>query len=406
MAVSVPDEADMVGAATTETGLTCPACGEVAFPEELYCQNCGAELPVGGAAAGDPAGEGERAGQASGSPGPSSGSPSGSMSGSSGSAGGATSQSTQPVPTDPVAKVCAVCGGTTFEDGYCSTCGAPAVRERDHWLEQPASWVAAVCDRGIRHHRNEDAVALSAHPEPDSRAVLVVCDGVSSSVDPDLASLAAARAARDVLSSEIPSPPSVAGRIRYWTGRLGKAATAANAEAVDVSRHPSDRPGERQTSPPSCTFVAAVVDGPVIIAGWVGDSRAYWLPDAGPAEQMSMDDSWATEQILGGMPRAQAESAPQAHAITRWLGVDTPDFTPKCAATIPDSPGWLLVCSDGLWNYCSAASELGDLVARISATTGSDPARTATELVNWANAQGGMDNITVALARLNPAAAS
>ena len=31
---------------------------------------------------------------------------------------------------------------------------------------------------------------------------------------------------------------------------------------------------------------------------------------------------------------------------------------------------------------------------------GDDPARLANELVNWANAQGGMDNITVALARL------
>ncbi len=42
-------------------------------------------------------------------------------------------------------------------------------------------------------------MALDAHPEPGSRAVLVVCDGVSTSTDSDVASLAAARAARDVL---------------------------------------------------------------------------------------------------------------------------------------------------------------------------------------------------------------
>ena len=42
-------------------------------------------------------------------------------------------------------------------------------------------------------------VGVASDPEPGSRAVLVVCDGVSSSVDSDVASLAAARAARDVL---------------------------------------------------------------------------------------------------------------------------------------------------------------------------------------------------------------
>ena len=370
MAVSVPKGAEVAGQVTAGTSLSCAACGAEAFAGELFCENCGAELPATGASA---------QGTASAPTGP---------------------ISTQPI-AEPLATACQVCGGTAFEDGYCTTCGAPAVRVRDHWLEQPASWVAAVCDRGIRHSRNEDGMALSAQPEPGSHAVLVVCDGVSSSIDSDLASLAAARQARDVLTEAAASPPSVAGRIRYWSDLLVTAATAANAEAVDVHRHPSDRPGERQTSPASCTFVAAVVDGPVIVAGWVGDSRAYWLPDAGPAEQLSVDDSWATEAVIAGMPREQAEIAPQAHAITRWLGVDTPDFTPKCTAITPEGPGWLLVCSDGLWNYCSPAAEIARLVSRTAADHGADPARTAAALVGWANQQGGMDNITVALARLD-----
>jgi serine/threonine protein phosphatase PrpC/ribosomal protein L37E len=372
--------------AVTEAVVVCANCGAEALPEDLFCEECGAELPAGAAAAAA-AEEASRAGAVGASTGPPD------------PPAVSSASITQPMDDDPLATVCQVCGGTTFEDGYCSTCGAPAVRQRDHWLEQPASWVAAVCDRGIRHHRNEDAVALSAQPEPGSRAVLVVCDGVSSSLDPDLASLAAARAARAVLTAEGESPPSPAGRIRYWTDRLIEAGTAANAEAVDVSRHPSGRPNERQTSPSSCTFVAAVVDGPVIIAGWVGDSRAYWLPDAGPAEQLSVDDSWASEQILAGMPREQAETAPQAHAITRWLGVDSPSFEPKCAAITPSGAGWLLVCSDGLWNYCSPAEDVARLVGALAIEN--DPAQTAVALVKWANTQGGMDNITVALARLD-----
>jgi len=361
-----------------DAGLVCSQCGFVAFPGELFCENCSAPLPgteqtgaaVEAAAAASP--EVKEVAK------------------------------TQPLDAGPLAAACPNCGGTSFEDGYCTTCGAPAVKERDHWQEQPAAWVGAVTDRGIRHHRNEDAMALSAQTEPGSRAVLVVCDGVSSSMDPDIASLAAARAARDVLTTSVPMSPSIAGRIKTWTDLLGQASAAANEQAVEASRNPTNRPGERENNPPSCTFVAAVVDGPVIVVGWVGDSRAYWLPDGGPAERLSTDDSWASEAISRGMPQAEAEVSPQAHAITRWLGVDSPDFAPRCASTTPSVPGWLLVCSDGLWNYCSPATAMGDLVARTAHAAGGDPIKTAAALVDWANAEGGMDNITVALARLSP----
>jgi serine/threonine protein phosphatase PrpC len=82
--------------------------------------------------------------------------------------------------------------------------------------------------------------------------------------------------------------------------------------------------------------------------------------------------------------------------------VDSPDFTPRTSSTTPTGSGWLLVCSDGLWNYCSPGPDMAALVARTAAEQGSNPLRTAAALVDWANAQGGMDNITVALARLNP----
>lgn len=382
VAVTGQDEPAAGGVAPGEIGLVCTVCGYEAYPGDLFCENCSAPLPGT-----ERTGAAVEAAAAAASP--SVESPSGGV-------------NTQPIDVGPLSTTCSNCGGTTFQDGYCTTCGAPAVKARDHFREQPAPWVAAVSDRGIRHHRNEDAMALSALPAPDTRAVLVVCDGVSSSMDPDVASLAAARAARDVLTTSQPSSPSIAGRIKTWTELLGQAATAANAEAVDTYRNPTNRPGERENSPPSCTFVAAVIDGPLVVVGWVGDSRAYWLPDAGPAEMLSVDDSWASEAIAAGMSRADAEAAPRAHSITRWLGVDSPDFSARCAATTPDGPGWLLVCSDGLWNYCSPAPAMGALVARTSSTNDGDPLRTAAALVDWANAEGGMDNITVALARLNP----
>ena len=67
-------------------------------------------------------------------------------------------------------------------------------------------------------------------------------------------------------------------------------------------------------------------------------------------------------------------------------------------------PGWLLVCSDGLWNYCSAAEDLAAVVRKTSITApkADEPLALAEELVSWANAQGGQDNISVALARIQP----
>ncbi|OLT47736.1 serine/threonine protein phosphatase [Cellulosimicrobium sp. CUA-896] len=317
-----------------------------------------------------------------------------------------------PVPPAPGARPCVRCGGAVAADGYCTECGEPAASERDHWTERPAPRVAGVCDRGVRHARNEDAMALAAGDESGdgdraegagrSFAALVVCDGVSSAPDSDVASLAAARAARDVLAAGGPGGASpVDGettvRMGTWSAVLGDAVRAADdavrAAAGDAVHH---------ENPPSCTVAAAVVDGPLVVTGWVGDSRAYWLPDVGGAQQLSVDDSWAQEMVDRGVPRAQAEASPQAHAITRWLGPDAPDPTARTAVTLPDGPGWVLVCSDGLWNYCSPADDLAALVRTTEATAGRDPAALAAALVAWANAQGGRDNVTVALARFTP----
>jgi serine/threonine protein phosphatase PrpC len=149
--------------------------------------------------------------------------------------------------------------------------------------------------------------------------------------------------------------------------------------------------------PPSCTFVAAVVAGDVLTVAWCGDSRAYWLPDGAPGVQLSVDDSAAQEQIAAGALRAEAESSPMAHAITRWLGRDAPDLVPRVGELEVDGPGWLMVCSDGLWNY---ASEPDALAAQIRAVGTTEPAALALALVRFANAQGGQDNITVTLARV------
>ncbi len=305
-----------------------------------------------------------------------------------------------PAVTAPVGP-CAECGGPVGPDGYCTVCGVRAQSERDHWREDPASWVGAVCDRGVRHVRNEDGMATAATEPRASFAALVVCDGVSTSTRSEVASLAAARAARDVLDAARPSAPDdPTARAAHWGRHLTDACRAASEETRRAAEEVGD-PG----NPPSCTFVAAVVQDGALVTGWVGDSRAYWLPDDGVAVQLTEDDSWVTERVALGVPRAEAEADGRAHAITRWLGADSAVDTPRTSSLRVDGvAGWVLVCSDGLWNYCSPAPDLRALVSAMVAGhpegNAVAPGLLAADLVAWANGQGGHDNITVALARL------
>ena len=106
--------------------------------------------------------------------------------------------------------------------------------------------------------------------------------------------------------------------------------------------------------------------------------------------------------MTAGVPRAEAETGPHAHSITRWLGRDAPDDLTPHLTTVTATPGWLMVCSDGLWNYCSEADGAAQprcTTPRRGSTT-STPTTVAQALVDFANEQGGRDNITVALARL------
>jgi serine/threonine protein phosphatase PrpC len=339
--------------------MRCPSCGATVGADFAFCENCGATLTPSAASA--PATKRDHSAR--------------------------THLITlHAEPDTPPAPLCAECGGAVGDDGWCTVCGARASNGREHVAEQPAPAVAAVSDRGRVHARNEDAFAVAAR---DSWAALVVCDGVTTATNSDAAAYAAARAARDLLAAAERPNGSADERLRHWS-LYAKAAVLAADEAAEAAG-PRDDP-----SPPSCTFVAAIADGAAIVTANVGDSRAYWLPDDGPPEQLTVDDSWATEQIKAGVPRDKAEADPKAHAITRWLGIDSPGVDAATTTTIATGPGWLLACSDGLWNYCSDAAALRSLLDEQP----TEPLARAEALVEWANQRGGHDNITVTLARI------
>lgn len=365
----------------------CPSCGSPHDPGASFCEACGAGLSADPAASA-PAEAGLAAATPQTAP----------VGEESPLDVGWTGPVASEQPEETGAPKCTVCGQGVLVDGYCDHCGSPAPDPRDHFVESPAEWVGGVCDIGRRHSRNEDAMALSAEAAPGSRAVLVVCDGVSMATDSHIASLAAAQAAREVLSQPLPRG---AGTVQAWEAGAARALTRAvtEANAAVLAAVTTDVP-----NPPSCTLAAAIVEDHTVIAGNVGDSRIYWLPDTPDDEprQLGRDDSFAHEQMMRGISRSEAENGPHAHSITRWLGRDAPDdLTPHLVTLSAGSPGWLMVCSDGLWNYCSEAAALRDLLHGVlDGLESPSPVAAAQALVDYANERGGRDNITVALARV------
>jgi serine/threonine protein phosphatase PrpC len=287
----------------------CPQCSIESPTEDRFCEECGARLEV-----------------------------------------------PQGIPPD-----CPKCGASPDEidpDGYCMACGFRRIaskRDRFEVIVSPS--FAGLSDRGLRHHRNEDFLTMDS--VGDDAHVIVVCDGVSSTVDADKASEAAAEAAFRSLVQSIES-----GQDTRRTALLAAISKACAAVTTLASANEN----------PASTIVAAVSRGGFIDIAWLGDSRAYWIGPSDPAQQLTVDDS----------------ESPESHAITKWLGADAPEdqVTATVRFAIP-GPGHLLLCSDGLWNYLPDPADM--------VRAGADATETVRTLIEFANASGGHDNITAAL---------
>ncbi|MEU5834181.1 protein phosphatase 2C domain-containing protein [Streptomyces diacarni] len=290
---------------------------------------------------------------------------------------------------EPLGPTCVACGtGTIDDDGYCEHCGHKQPRDRDH-MESALATVAAASDRGLRHHRNEDFYALAETTTGEGAPVTiaVVCDGVSSATRPDEASAAAAEAASAALRTALPQGRHVQQAMH---DALVVAAEAVNELAADTPVDPAK-------NAPACTVVGALNCAGILTVGWIGDSRAYWVPDdpGAGAARLTEDDSWAAQMVAAGlMSEAEAYADPRAHAITGWLGADAYELDPHTASFQPESTGVVVVCTDGLWNYAESADEMA---AALPPDAGTHPLHTARHLVGYALDGGGHDNVTVAV---------
>lgn len=264
----------------------------------------------------------------------------------------------------------------------------------EHVTTRRSRSIAMVSDRGRHRARNEDAGAVAVD---GPWSAIVVCDGVGTSRRSERASASASIAARDALLAAHGRGLGPADQLTWAVRSAGAAAAMVALEPVDTTDDAAT-PTNTNTKPPACTLVAAVTDGRIISATSVGDSRAYWIPDDGEPLQLTSDDSFAAMMIANGKTAEQAARSPYAHVITAWLGENAPQVETSVVSTMIDGPGWLLTCSDGLWNYVADPAQLAALIRQGAA----DASTLAESLVSWANEQGGEDNITVGVTRVRP----
>src|SRR2546423_727386 len=190
----------------------------------------------------------------------------------------------------------------------------------------------------------------------------------------------------------------VASRMAVEAFESAEAGDSPEAQLRGVAREANRRiyemaQGDSEHAGMGTTLTAAMVAGREVAVGHVGDSRLYRLR-GGRLERLTEDHSLVEELVRQGrLTPEEAETHPQRSIITRALGPE-PDVDVETFTDRGRDGDVYLICSDGLSGMVSEedmAAILGDSKSLKEA---------AYRLIDSANQNGGKDNITVVLFRL------
>ncbi|OUM95797.1 MAG: hypothetical protein BAA04_00440 [Firmicutes bacterium ZCTH02-B6] len=167
---------------------------------------------------------------------------------------------------------------------------------------------------------------------------------------------------------------------------LEQAMRAAHAKVRQLATEDASMAGMGTT-----LTVALVCPGRVHV-GHVGDSRLY-LWRQGQLRQMTADHSVAAELLRAGQIDEEAARVhPHRHVLTRAIGA-VPELEIDLLEFPLEAGDGLLLCTDGLSSLLDEDDMLRVLVEHSTAQAAADA------LVQLALARGGIDNVTVVVAR-------
>lgn len=240
---------------------------------------------------------------------------------------------------------------------------------------------------GRKRAHNEDSFFL-----PDSERICVVADGMGGHASGEVASGLAVATIADFFKEtaeeqEITWPYKIDRGFRHNINRMMTAIKLANMRIHEEAQVDQKRRG-MGTTVVSCFFL-----DDTLIIGHVGDSRVYRLRE-GLFDQLTEDHSLLNDYIkMKHLTPEEIAAFPHKNVIVRALGMK-PTVQVDILIEQPRVGDVYLLCSDGL-SGMMPDTEIADLVAG-----GEDLDRLCDDLIAGANANGGLDNITVVVARI------
>lgn len=224
---------------------------------------------------------------------------------------------------------------------------------------------------GSERGHNEDAYGI--YPE---RLLYMVADGLGGHLGGEVAS----RLAVELISDNLISNYFI---LREARSNIVNAVKLANRRIIQEAGKDDNLSGMGTT-----VVVVKLVNDRALIAH-IGDSRAYLIRE-GEITQMTRDHTVVEEYIRAGLLTIEeAAYNPNRYVLSRALG--TSGDAEVEISDMQIRPGdTLLLCTDGLTNMLSEKDILRDVVELMPS-----PENITERLINHANRNGGIDNITV-----------
>ncbi len=238
-------------------------------------------------------------------------------------------------------------------------------------------------DVGRKRQHNEDAFLIN-----EELNLFIVADGMGGHSGGELASRMSVQSIEEVMRSLTSDPEAtVISGVNTEDGQHGDqlryALEVASKKIFDRAKFDTSLKGMGTT-----TVAAMFREGKVYIAN-VGDSRVYFFRNK-QMSQITTDHSLVNEQVKAGLiTDSDAKSHKLKNIITRSVGY-TEEIEIDLHSFDVQMGDKFLLCTDGLSNM------LDDKM--IEKLVGDHPIKDACyKLIEKANAQGGEDNVTVAL---------
>ncbi|MCL2415995.1 MAG: Stp1/IreP family PP2C-type Ser/Thr phosphatase [Defluviitaleaceae bacterium] len=232
-------------------------------------------------------------------------------------------------------------------------------------------------DTGKTRTRSEDSIFVENKAVNPLKNLYILADGMGGHNAGDVASKSAVKFLCEYLqnnTSHIYIQDLLADALRY-----------ANEKVHLKSNEDSELRGM------GTTLIVCCYDENNFYFAHVGDSRLYVMKDNSEIEQITRDHSLVNEMVVRGMiTKEEARNHPQRNVVTRAVGTDYAVAIDKGYRPLENIRN-ILICSDGLTDMVTD-EEIADIM-----NSGADADNILNDLINAANENGGLDNISVIL---------